>query len=101
MARISISQNGAWAGDGILVRDGRRTYIKDCPARLGPDHLDHESGEEQEYTERVYEAIEEAIEAGQDQLTLDGIEYTWTITPPEIEVVGLGWAEYQTEVAGE
>jgi len=101
MARISISisQDGAWAGDGTLVRDGRRAYIEDCPAILGPRHLEGEAA--QDYAERVYGAIEEAIERGETSLKMDGIAYSWEIREPEIEVLGLGGDDWTEEADGE
>lgn len=78
MTRISISQNGVWAGDGTLVRGGGRIYIADCPAILGPRHLKGEAAHD--YAERIYKAIEEAIERGEDSLEFDGIAYSWDMT---------------------
>lgn len=99
MARISISQDGAWAGDGVLVRDGSRIYIEDCPAILGPRHLEGEAA--QDYAEQIYEAIEEAIERGEDSLELDGIVYSWEVETPTIEVIGLGDDDWTEEADGE
>lgn len=91
-AIIRIIQDGVVAGTGQLVQDQHAAaYIDDCPAILGPADLDHESGEQQDYSERVYQAIEDAIEHGLDRVELDGITYTWEIEPePAIEVIGIG-----------
>lgn len=92
-ARISISQDGRWAGTGRLVRhpDGGTVTIEDCFAVLGPRGLDHASGEQQKAADRAYEAIEAAIAAGHDSVTVDGCVYTWAVEePPEIRVLGLG-----------
>src|SRR5690606_28986457 len=77
-AKIRISQNGAYAVTGELVRhpDGTVT-IEDCPAVLGPDGLDHESGEQQKAAERAYAAIEAAIARGESIVAIDGCVYTW------------------------
>lgn len=71
---ISISQDGIWAGDGKL-RDGSI----ECSAVLGPDGLDHGSGEQQEAAERAYDAIEDALGRGEDAVTVEGVRYTWII----------------------
>lgn len=91
-ARISISQDGRWAGTGRLVRRPSGTVtIEDCFAVLGPRGLDHASGEQQKAADRAYEAIEAAIAAGHDCVTVDGCVYTWAVEePPEIRVLGLG-----------
>ena len=91
-AKIHIFQDDRWAGMGQLVRhpDGTVT-IEDCFAVLGPRGLDHESGEQQKASNRAYEAIEAAIAAGQESVTVDGCTYTWAVAePPEIRVLGLG-----------
>ena len=84
--KISISQDGQWAGDGT-ISDGRI----ECAAMLGPDGLDHESGEQQDEAERVYAAIELAIERGESRLELGGIRYTWDIESdaPTVSLRGL------------
>lgn len=74
--KISISQDGVWAGDGYVV-DGR---IEDCAAMLGRPGLRHDNGDQQDEAEQVYQAIEEAIEEG--ELMLDGIRYTWSLEEP-------------------
>lgn len=92
MTAIHISQDGHYAGTGQLVRhpDGTVT-IEDCSAILGPDGLDHESGEQQAAAERAYAAIEAAIAAGESSVAVDGCVYTWDIEePPTIKVLGLG-----------
>ncbi len=70
---ISISMDGVWAGSGRLV-DG---CIADCSAQFCDDN--DESLE-------VYEMIDEAIENGDDELTveLDGVSrrLTWSIVVP-------------------
>lgn len=99
MTRINISQDGVWAGDGVLARDGSRIYIEDCPAILGPRHLEGEAA--QDYAERVYGAIEEAIERGETSLELDGIVYSWEVEAPTIEVIGLGDDDWTEEADGE
>jgi hypothetical protein len=99
MAQIHISQDGVWAGTGRLVRhaDGAVT-IEDCPAILGPRGLDHASGEQQAAADRAYAAIERAIAAGQESVTVDGCVYTWGIEEqPEIEVLGLGADDWGAE----
>jgi hypothetical protein len=91
-ATIRISQDGRYAGTGRLVRhpDGTVT-VEDCYAILGPDGLDHESGEQQDAAERAYEAIEAAIARGESSVAIDGCTYTWQVEePPTIEVLGLG-----------
>src|SRR5690606_22383188 len=91
-AKIHIFQDDRWAGMGQLVRhpDGTAT-IEDCFAVLGPRGLDHASGEQQKASDRAYEAIEAAIAAGQESVTVDGCTYTWAVAePPEIRVLGLG-----------
>lgn len=71
-AQISISQDGVWAGEGTL-RDG---IIEDCAACLGPSK-GQDKGDD---VEAAYLAIEAAIAATQDSVTVDGVEYTWGIT---------------------
>src|SRR5690606_21953778 len=98
---IRISQDGAYAGTGALVRhpDGTVT-IEDCPAILGPAGLDHESGEQQEAAERAYAAIEAAIARGESIVAIDGCVYTWAVEePPTIEVLGLGDQDWTEEAA--
>lgn len=99
MARISISQDNIYAGTGRLVRRDGAAVIEDCPAILGPRHLEGEAA--QDYAERIYEAIEEAIERGEDSLKMDGIAYSWEIREPEIEVLGLGLDDWTEEADGE
>lgn len=75
MREISINQDGRWAGSGMLSDAGQI----ECTAILGPNDLDHESGEQQDYAERVYEAIEAAVARGETELEMDGTRYEWTI----------------------
>ena len=72
MTRIDIYQDDTWAGEGTI-----RARSIECTAILGPTGLDHETGAAQDAAERAYEAIEQAIAAGQDSATVDGIRYTW------------------------
>jgi len=71
--KISINENGVWAGTGIL-RDG---VIEDCPAILGDN---------QDMEEAVYEAIEDAIAAGESSVTLGDYTWTWSIEEHTHEV---------------
>jgi len=64
--KISINENGVWAGTGKL-RDG---VIEDCPAILGDD---------QDMAEQAYEAIEDAIAAGETSVTMGDYTWTWSI----------------------
>ncbi|HEX7048739.1 MAG TPA: hypothetical protein VF188_00905 [Longimicrobiales bacterium] len=90
-ATIIISQDGVYAGTGRLIRHDDGVTIEDCSAVLGPDGLDHESGEAQDAADRAYEVIERAIAAGESTVTVDGCTYTWQIEDdPEPEVLGLG-----------
>jgi len=61
--KISINENGVWAGT-VILRDG---VIEDCPAILGDDQ------------EVVYEAIEDAIAAGESSVTIGDYTWTWSI----------------------
>jgi len=61
--KISIAENGIWAGTGVL-RDG---IIEDCPAILG---------DSQDMAEKVYEAIEDAIDNDESSVTMG--DYTWS-----------------------
>lgn len=63
-ADISISEDGVWAGDGIIQTS---INIYDCPASF-------------DETEAVYEAIEEAIARGQSTVEHNGRRYSWTIS---------------------
>ncbi len=75
MKQISISRDGVWAGDGRIDGDGE---IVDCPAVLGADP---------DASDAAYEAIQEAIESGEDEVTRPDGTYTWTITEEEDEEV--------------
>jgi hypothetical protein len=63
---ISIAVDGVWAGSGVL-RDGE---IADCAAVLGGS---------QEESDRIYDAIQSAIEDGDDSMDDEGKTYTWTL----------------------
>ena len=63
---ISIFRDDMWAGDGRLEGGS----IVDCPAILGRDQDDAED---------CYEAIEDAIESGDDSVIRDDGIYTWVI----------------------
>lgn len=76
--RISISQDGVWAGTGHLSPEGT---IEDCQAVLGPDGLDHTSGKQQAAAERAYAGIEAAIAEGRSETTVDGVRYSWALVP--------------------
>lgn len=64
---IKIYRDGVWAGTGTIDADG---YIRDCAAVLGSD---------QDASDATYEAIEEAIEAGDDSVIRSDGEYTWEV----------------------
>ena len=72
--KISIMENGIWAGTGDLIwteDDGGRWVIDNCPAELG------NNGAESEAT---YEAIESAInDSGNTLVRQDGLVWTWDI----------------------
>jgi len=68
MKKISISRGGVWAGDGRIDGSGE---IVDCPAVLGAD---------QDASDETYEAIQEAVESGEDEVKRPDGTYTWTIT---------------------
>lgn len=75
MTSITIHQDGTYAGQGTISSTGRI----ECDAVLGPEGLDHQSGEQQDAAERAYDAIESAIADGETSVTVDGVEYTWAI----------------------
>lgn len=71
-AKISISEDGVWAGDGIIniCIIAAASHIYDCGASFGdPDQ-----------TEAVYEAIEAAIAHGKSSVEHNGSRYSWTIS---------------------
>ena len=71
---IEICVDGVWAGSGKLRGDMDNGHqIVDCGAQFGAD---------QDASEKVYEAIEDAIDEGDDEITVDGKRITWTITVP-------------------
>lgn len=71
---IEICVDGVWAGSGKLRGDVDNGHqIVDCGAQFSDD---------QDASEKVYEAIEDAIDEGDDQITVDGKRITWTITVP-------------------
>lgn len=63
---ISISRDGIWAGNGRLV-DG---IIEDCSAILGAD---------QDASDETYEAIQDAIQDGDESVQRQDGRYTWRI----------------------
>jgi hypothetical protein len=75
ISHISISVDGAFAGDGKLIEG----IICDCGAQFCEGNAESDD---------VYELIEEAIEEGKDSLKVEtseresAIQITWTITPP-------------------
>jgi hypothetical protein len=66
MKTITIYADNVWAGNGRLVGGS----IVDCAAILGGT---------QDAADSIYEAIEETIADGDDQLTVDDVCYTWVI----------------------
>lgn len=69
MSNISISLNGVWAGNGHVNAHGQ---IEDCAAVLG---------DSREASEATYVAIEDAIESGASEGSVerpDGV-YSWII----------------------
>lgn len=86
MRQISIYRDNVWAGEGIIGDDGE---IRDCAAILGDD---------QDASDETYEAIQDAIESGDDEVVRSDGVYTWMIEsepagPPqptwqEVEALG-------------
>lgn len=68
LRKISISCDGVWAGSGWLTEDGK---VIDCPAVLGED---------QDASDETYEAIDDAIEEGEEEVVRPDGTYTWTIS---------------------
>lgn len=65
--KISLYADDTLAGEGRLTAEGE---IVDCPAALGDDD---------DASEAAYEAIEEAIDAGDESAEVAGVTYTWRI----------------------
>jgi hypothetical protein len=64
---ISICADGIWVGSGWLNEMG---HVEGCGAVLGGDP---------DTSETHYEAIDDALDEGQDTVAIDGIRYTWTL----------------------
>lgn len=68
---ISIYLDGVWSGSGKITEDGE---IVDCGAQFCDDN---------DRSLELYEEIEDAIQAGEDELNIDGVGcLTWSIVEP-------------------
>ena len=61
---IDICADGVWAGNGHVTVDSRGCHSVVCAADLG---------------EGAYEAIEDAIDNGDESCEHDGVSYSWSI----------------------
>jgi hypothetical protein len=82
MSVIEIYVDQVWAGSGKLVRRNDECRIEDCGAQFCDDN---------DASLKVYDSIEEAIEAGKKSITveLDGEsqKITWTVTESDEDQV--------------
>lgn len=72
--KITIYENNTFAGTGDLMDNGQRCYVANCPAELGANSAESDA---------AYEAIDAAINAGENSATINSDTWTWEIEDDE------------------
>ena len=79
---ISISQDGELAGEGVVIEQVDGTLaVANCPACLGPSKGQDLADD----VESAYRGIDNAINRGDLEVSVDGVTYTWDLLPHESE----------------